>query len=221
MARFDDLQIEVLYAICKNAYVPGAGHYFTLSGLEQILGEKISPAIRMALSSLIQNGYIYYSDTRYQITADGIYYIEHGLADQNSEVFTALTHNAAASSTLPMIIPASDRAVALDHNSDPYKRAVNALDAAVIAFREDHRLENEWGGEKGVLIQAIEAGQRLLKESEVRVATIFTTIVTPLRITLDRYRDAVAAGLITAAVDHLIPAIESAIRAVLALIGVS
>ena len=118
-------------------------------------------------------------------------------------------------------VPASDRFVTLDHNGDPYMEAVAALDAAVAAFRDDHRLDNEWGPEKSVLLRTLEAGRELLPTQQIRVATVFSTIVAPLQIIRDRYQDAVVAGLVTSGADQLIHAIGHALSSILSLIGLS
>jgi hypothetical protein len=117
-------------------------------------------------------------------------------------------------------IPASDRVVPLNHNSDPYREAIRSLDAAVLAFREDH-LDNLWGPEKGALLTSIEAGRQLLDETEVRVATVFATVISPLKIIRDKYREAIIAGLVTAGVDHMISLVDNAIGSLLALLGVA
>jgi hypothetical protein len=181
---------------------------------------------RAAIESLTDDGFLVLEGRQYYISQVAIRSIEIDLAQPDSFI-ARLSRGEASSGDQPkspdisLAIPASDRVVTLDHNSHPYNEAIAALDAAVTAFREDHRLENDWGPEKGILLRSIEGGQQLLKETEVRVATLFTTIIHPLRIILDRYRDAVAASLITAGVDHLISTIERAVSSVLTLIGVS
>jgi hypothetical protein len=223
MARFDDLQIEILYSFWEDAYQPGRIGYYAPSELSQVLREDlITPSTRVAMGALEAKNHLRNASGKYGISEVGINFIEEGLADPESAV--SLVTNKfrdKPEATAENTVPASDRLVALDHNGDPYREAISALDAAVTAFREDHRLDNEWGPEKPILLQAIEAGQKLLKETQVRLATVFTTIITPLRIIRDRYNDSLAAGLITAGADHLISIVEKAASAVLSLVGLS
>ncbi len=227
MARFDDLQIEILHALWEAAYQPGTSWYNTISELEANLPEYLkSPAARVAIQALYRKGYLDNNNGRFGITPEGITFIEQGSEDPESTVATLAKQSERPDGGPPTgpsnaVIPASDRVVTLDHNGDPYREAIGALDFAVTAFREDHRLDNELGPEKSILLQTMELGQQSLKETQVRVATVFTTVINPLKIVLDRYKDSVAAGLITAGVDQLIPLIERAIGSVLTLIGIS
>jgi len=222
MARFDDRQTELLHEIWRYSYTPSSVLPFPVSALNKIVSEdKISAITKMALEELCERDLLEYYDGKYGLTVHGISFIEIGLEDPQSDVSGVINNQtsfADPSLALPAV-PASDRLIYLDHNSDPYGGAIRALDAAVTAFRGDRCLENDWGPEKGVLLESIEAGQRLLKETQVRAATIFAIIITPLRIILDRYRDAFTAGLITAGIDQIIPTLEKAIHSVLVLIG--
>jgi hypothetical protein len=220
MSRFDDLQIQILHVIWQNAYKPNSNLHFHFSEVNNILPENLRfGASQAAIDALVAKGYLDSGNGNYWITEPGILFIENGLADSQSAVSLVVRDRDRKEGSPPTFIPASDRVVPLDHNSDPYREAISALDAAVTEFRADHRLENEWGPEKRILILSIEAGQQLLKEGAVHIRTVLSTTIEPLRIIADRYRDAITAGLITAGVDHVLPLIERAISALFALIG--
>jgi hypothetical protein len=224
MSRFDDLQIEILYTIWKRAYEPGSSRFFNLQTLREIIPEeKIFGATFVALDALSKKGFLGSSSGSYWLDEKGIEFIENGIENSESTVSITLRRVGIvdAKNNLNTSIPASDRLVTLDHNGNPYREAISTLDAAITAFREDHHLENDWGPEKGILLQSLEAGQRLLKETVLRVRTAIAITLEPLRIIADRYREAIAAGLITATVDQVLPTVERAISAFLTLIGMA
>jgi hypothetical protein len=218
MYSFNEFKTEILRLIWENSFKPGSIHKFSISELDKVLPpDNVCAMAEMSIDTLLDEGLLEYhtdySPPKFSLSVNGIRFAEFVFGDEASPDKPR--------QTATRTVPTSDRVVELNHNSDPYTEAIRALDAAVSAFRNDHCLENEWGSEKAVLLQSIEAGQRLLKESQVRVATIYTTVVSPLRIIVDRYKDAVAAGLITAGVDQIIPIFERAVHSVLALIGIS
>jgi hypothetical protein len=223
MSRYDDIKIQILHAIYEESFKESSPATFNIGKLNLVLPKSFILGItRAIIDDLRSDHYLnYHTDGEHSISVNGVRFIELELEDPNSRLSKILqetTQNHAAVNT-QISIPAADRVVTLNHNSDPYKEAISALDAAVTAFRKDHRLENDWGPEKGALLRSIEAGQELLKESQVRVATVIAIIVYPLRVVRERYEHAIAAGLITAAADQLVPVLARAIHAVLSLIG--
>ena len=206
MSRFDDFKYPILRAIYEDAFRPGNRSPFSTKDLDKVLPSElifgITPNIIEHLykeGNLDRNSAGYYS-----ISLQGIRSVEFVFDDDPKDA---------------AILPAADRVVSLNHNSDPYKEAVKALDEAVAAFKEDSSLGNEWGQEKGVLLRTIEAGRELLTELTVSVATIHTTIIEPLRIIRERYKDAVVAGLVTAGADQVISLIGRAASFLRALFG--
>jgi hypothetical protein len=227
MSQFDDLKSKIIFAIWIESQRPGSKSELSMSEIEQLLPtECLTGQTRAAIESLGGDGSLsrqggagkfYISETgirsiEYDITHPGNLLYDLNYAKQLGEAGFA-AHDAAPP------VPAADRVVALDHNSDPYRAAVAALDEAVAAFKADHLLANEWGPEKSALITVIETGRALLNETSVRVATLYATVLNPLRIIRDRYSDAIAAGLVTAAVDHLVPLLERAVTLITALIS--
>jgi hypothetical protein len=226
MSQFDDLKQEILYRLWTKGYEPGDHDIFTLDQLDKFLPTHlITPMSRRAIMQLNQDDFLETVDLgEYRISLKGIISIEEGFGVPGSDlsvIQNRLQGLVGTENKTAPVIPAADRFVTLDHNSDPYKVAVAALNDALAAFKEDHLLENEWGAEKAALLQTIEHGRELLKGAEAHVATIYATIVAPLRVLRERYEHAIVAGLITAGVDHLLPLCSKAVSTILSLIGMS
>jgi hypothetical protein len=219
MPSFDDHKITVLFYIWKDASEPGNPPGFDWEEIKAILPPTmVSGITHAAIRSLLNDNLLEEDNAKYYLTEFGIRRIEGELQDPYS-LISGIAKTAEGSQALPHVIPASDRLVSLDHNGDEYKEAIAALDAAVAAFREDQSLSNQWGSEKSVLLRTLEAGREILNEATVRTATVYTTVVNPLRIICERYTDAIAAGLVTATVDHLLPLLERAVSSIRALLG--
>jgi hypothetical protein len=227
MIPYNDQKAAILYYIWKNSQKVGELSGCNLDEFDNFLPlEWQSGRARAAIHALAEeksDPYLEETSRAFFITEAGIRKIEYDLANPPNIAFELqqreILRDGVSTTQLP--IPASDRIVTLDHNSDPYRKAIVALDAAVTAFQEDHRLENEWGAEKSVLLQSLEAGQRLLKETSVRARTVMAIVIEPLKIIAARYREAIAAGLITATVDQVLPTLGRAVTAFLTLIGMS
>ncbi|MDH5189064.1 MAG: hypothetical protein OEW37_08930, partial [Rhodospirillaceae bacterium] len=116
-------------------------------------------------------------------------------------------------------IPASDRVVPLNHNGDPYKEAVVALDRALEEFNKDHPHDNLSGIENNVLFNVVAAGRGLLNGAEVGLKVANDYIVNPLRQIIERYDQAVVSGLVGAHGKEIISAAQLALDAVLKLLG--
>jgi hypothetical protein len=93
--------------------------------------------------------------------------------------------------------PASDRTVSLDHNGDPYKDAVANLDKLIAEFKDDHRLDNELGAEKPALLDALEAGRKLLDDSTINIRIGIALIVEPIKIVIEKYKDKIIEGVVS------------------------
>jgi hypothetical protein len=227
MSRYQDLQLQILHAIYEYAFSQGSLAGFREEDIGKVLpGDMVLGITHAVLWKLHEDDYLDRDSQRYySISSSGINFIESTLDDPNSRLSALLSGDARPEEDEPDIIrspiPAADRIVTLNHNSDPYKEAIEALDEAVKAFKEDRLFDNEWSIEKGALLQTIEAGRGLLREAQVGAATVYATIITPLRVIREKYEHSIAAGLVTAGVDQLIPLLGRAISSVLALIGVS
>lgn len=157
-----------------------------------------------------------------QINADGLAYAEelidelqNGVGTGDYEVpftFELAGHDEtiADKEGVPITaIPASDRMVSLDHNSETYKGAVGAIDQVITAVSGD----NEYGAsapeEKAALVGALRAGRSLLDAVEVKVAAVQATLLPALQYVADNFAKGAVAALGAVAV-----------AAVLTLIGV-
>lgn len=97
-------------------------------------------------------------------------------------------------------VPASDRTVTLSHNQPEYQDTVAALDEVIEAFRDDHRLDNELGREKGALLKALEAGRELLNDTVVNVRIGTALLIEPLQRLVVKYEKELVAALASAAI---------------------
>lgn len=77
-------------------------------------------------------------------------------------------------------VPASDRIVSLDHNSDPYKEADKALSEIIRQVRASNELNADPDTKARVLAE-LEAGQTLWKATKVRVTAIMATVMPALK----------------------------------------
>jgi len=222
MSRFDFLKLEILHAIYDDAFRPGSLSAFSIDELGRVLpSELIFGVTQAVLNDLHKENYLYLdSDGYFSISNEGIRYIEFMFDEaalQNSSDQEATEGDPAGQ----IIVPASDRLVPLNHNSEPYKEAIEALDAAVSAFREDHSLSNEWGPEKNILLQSLEGGRQLLRETEVRAATVFATLITPLKVVRDKYQVAIVEGVVKATFENIIYLFGKAVSSLLKLMGIT
>jgi len=98
-------------------------------------------------------------------------------------------------------IPAADRIVSLDHNSPEHREAVEAIDKVVEELKKGQPLDNELGQEKHALIQAIEAGRRLLDDTRMNVEIGVKLLLEPLRLVAKKYTQIALGALASKAVD--------------------
>jgi hypothetical protein len=101
-------------------------------------------------------------------------------------------------------IPAADRTVTVNHNSQPYREAIKSIEDVLREFREDHHLDNELGREKGALLKTLEAGLELLDDTTVNVRIATALVVEPLKRIAQRYEQAIAGGLAQVAIDFVL-----------------
>lgn len=97
-------------------------------------------------------------------------------------------------------IPASDRMVRINHNSPEYAQVVATLDDVIKEFRDDHRLDNELGHEKGALLKALEGGRELLNDVVINARVTTALILEPLRRLAEKYDQALVGALASAAI---------------------
>ena len=105
-------------------------------------------------------------------------------------------------------IPASDRYVTIDHNQAKVAETISTLDRAIQEFKEDKMLDNELGQEKAALAGALEAGRKLLDDTNVWLGTAISTLIQPLKRIAAKYKEAAiqggASAVINLALGHLL-----------------
>ena len=92
-------------------------------------------------------------------------------------------------------IPASDRNVSIDHNSQEYLDTVAALDEVIQEFDNDHNLDNELGHEKSALLKALVAGRTLLEDTVINVVIGTALLMEPLKRIAAKYDQALVGAL--------------------------
>lgn len=112
-------------------------------------------------------------------------------------------------SEISAIVPASDRYVELDHNSDPYKAAVAALDEARDAFKVDHSLDNELGPQKAALNKALEAGRTLLDDVRFKFQLAEAFLIIPLREIVVEYKQTIVGIAAAKALDLILEIVKA------------
>lgn len=89
--------------------------------------------------------------------------------------------------------------VTLNHNQSDCEEVVSALDKVINALQDDHRLDNEFGHEKGALLKALEAGRGLLNDTEINVRIGTALLVEPLQRLVVKYEKELVAALASTA----------------------
>lgn len=120
-----------------------------------------------------------------QLNASGFEYVEELIAE--SEQHTPPdTFN---------FVPGSDRYVEIDHNSQEYKEAVDALDGVIENVRNDNEYGSEAPEEREQIITALQAGRNFLNATKVRISAAIAIILPPLQYLADNFgKGAIAAA---------------------------
>jgi len=101
------------------------------------------------------------------------------------------------------VVPASDRIVSLKHNSDPYRQAIESLDAIVREIRADNRTGGFSTEEKEAAIADLTAGRQLLGATKVRARSVYELIHVPLTWVVKVYAQGTIQELAKALFSHL------------------
>lgn len=104
----------------------------------------------------------------------------------------------------PDSAPAADRTVTLDHNRPNYQEAVVSLEKVIAAYRDDHRINNEFPSEKSAILGALEAGNELLKDTRLHLNVATHLLIEPLRILAKKYERELIGALAAAALTTLL-----------------
>ena len=174
--RLPAVHLTVLLALHRYfGDVPGDGT-IQLSEVGGLNGYGCNPGIaRAGILWLAKNGWMEVlhdenegeMTTHFGFTSDGAEEL-HDLLNAQSKDVTSET----SGSTDVSEIPASDRFVAIDHNSDPFKAADQALDDLVRAVRDSNELELP-SIDRDVAIQEIGTIKSIIGGTRIRVAAIW------------------------------------------------
>jgi len=110
----------------------------------------------------------------------------------------------------PLVVPASDRIVRLDHNSAAYLEADARLTEAIAALRENNEYKASDPEDYEQRLAELEGGQRLLKAPRTRLGAVIEVLIRALQWLAVKLADTVAGKMI-----------EKALTALAALLGFS
>jgi hypothetical protein len=105
--------------------------------------------------------------------------------------------------TEPPVAPASDRLVALDHNSAAYIEADSRLSEAIKALRENNEYKASDPEDYEQRIAELEGGQRLLKAPRIRLGAVIEVLIRALQWLAVKLADTVAGKMIEKALTAL------------------
>lgn len=247
MPEFADIKARILYGVYREVLARGDEVQFSSDDAkDRFVALSTSSHVTLkAIQSLLQEDMLEGVPVSFTISTRGLEEVDRQLEEPFSTMSRLKSDELASASSEspvvndssttrvgavyldvpPAIVPASDRTVSLDHNGDPYRQAIAALEAAIQAFRADHHLENQIGREKNALLATLEAGRDLLNDTEVRISAVILTAVNPLKALLSRYQDAIATGVVEAlaveTIERLCETAKIALKALSTLLGLA
>jgi|HubBroStandDraft_5_1064220.scaffolds.fasta_scaffold60684_2 hypothetical protein len=98
-------------------------------------------------------------------------------------------------------VPASDRVVRLDHNSNTYTEAIQALNRVRDAVAESNEYADQ--DDKGQRVAELDASLVLLDSPQVRVSVVQTLVIRCLKYLGDKFVEGIVAVLVSAAIAAL------------------
>ncbi len=96
-------------------------------------------------------------------------------------------------------VPASDRSVSLDHNSAPYRQAIEALDAAISEAERSNSLGDLTAGERSSILSQLKTGRTLFDDKIIRISAYKTVLEPGLKWLLEKCADTAVGHALTAA----------------------
>jgi len=207
--KFTDTQyvaLLTLYEYAARDYAVSC----TIKEIKKILGDSSSMNfLRSAMQENYQEKYVYFSkgaadDTDWRLTSSGIKYAEV-VIESRKELYDFVVQQIDGVDA----VPASDRVVKRDDNSEAYNEAGKLLEQVIQEFYDDHKIDNELGPEKNALLETLKAGSELWKSGSAKVDAINAFIINPLCMLRDRYEQAIAGTLITGIANEAITAFKA------------
>ena len=176
MYKFRDIQ-EIYIFHVYNKLMNTAEEFNVDETFNPMTELGVSPTlVRKALEGLITRELMLYrkdlsslGGRYYEISAEGIEYVERQLLDGDSTI-AKYAQTLGASAGANSSVPASDRVVALNHNSEPYKSAIESLDKTIEAIRTANDIGTATADEREAIVAEMSAIKRLLEATKVRAA---------------------------------------------------
>ena len=205
----EQVSVVLLYMIFERSHNTdgpfrlGSGALMALVRPHKIGGSIVTAAI----SELRSDNRINFSSEAggvYEISAAGLKFVEQQLSDLRSATHSALR----ALLIKPIVvegIPASDRTVTLDHNSESYKEAVRKVEETIATLSKANDIGELLPGEQATAVSALTEGKKLLAAKELRWSSVQAFLIPKLRWIADK-----AAGSLVG--KFAIGAIEAIIR---------
>lgn len=207
--KVQEIGLLILLRMYERAAVSEDVLYFKKNQIRELLADSsfafqakpfIAPGlIKYALDSLAAHQFVLTHDIDvYSVTLHGIETIQqykrkgpNPLLDLFGMLGGSLDDRA--------LVPASDRLVRLDHNSQPYKAAIKAVDDSIRAVEKANDIGDLTAGERAIVLSQLREGRKLFEAQEVKVSSIRATIEPALRWVLDKAGGTVVGTLVLAA----------------------
>lgn len=206
----DDVSKFILYVAYREAVFRGKEHIDTAYLDKELANLPSSPGqVRLCIKSLIEDKYLEEDAiaslmtegvSRVSITPEGVRLVEKELDDESSAVTKFRDHEL---NDLPAykieptehqdiaMIPASDRVVSVNHNSEPVKEARQSVDDLVEKLRLGNDLGNLTVEEADAAANEVYQLGLILDNENIRPAMIATFATTTLRWIADKAAGAV------------------------------
>lgn len=125
-------------------------------------------------------------------------------AEPTSEQVAKSSHVNVVNVALLDFIPASDRIVTLEHNSEQRREIVDAVDAVVEAVKGDNEYGDNKPEEKEAIVTALAAGRKLLDSVQIRVAAIKASLLPVLKFVAETFAKETVKGLAAKAIAFIL-----------------
>ncbi len=168
---------------------------------------RILDQLRQQDAHLRQTG----ENSPYIITDKGIDYVESALVNKDSHIARFAQNQANwieanLAPVEPTVVPASDRIVTIDHNSEELKNTVAAIEETIDALRGDNEIDP---AEKQATEAELKAGLTLLESAQVKLWNLRDSLFGSLGELVTKFKDKTVGAAAKKALDWLVRLIES------------